>query len=50
MTSKRLFLLAAAGLLAASAMAATRVFRPARETMGSTNLIPVQEIDGADWI
>ena len=27
-----------------------RVYRPARETMGSTNLIPIQEIDEADWI
>lgn len=33
-----------------SAVGAERLFRPARETMGSTNLIPVQEIDAAAWI
>ena len=34
----------------AEALAVERTFRSARETMGSTNLIPIQEIDEADWI
>ena len=28
----------------------TRVFRPARNSRGNTNLIPVQHVDDASWI
>ena len=28
----------------------TRIFRPARNSRGNTNLIPVQHIDDASWI
>lgn len=28
----------------------TRIFRPARNSRGNTNLIPVQHVDDASWI
>jgi len=42
--------LALAAVAVSFEAAGERLMRPPRETMGATNLIPVQEIDEADWI
>lgn len=49
----RLHILMLAAILLSSAPAngeCTQIFRPPRETMGMTNLTPLQEIDDAAWI